>query len=420
MNFLSPSSFPQQKQAFLIFAGFIGVLAVCLMLPRALSFLPALFGCGTLVFLMAKNSLRPILDKPLGIFLFCVVALSALSAFWAMDSAFALERAGKTSGVFLSCYALMLAARSIPFAHDPKNALPCAVFSMCALGAILIICEYATGFKISSFLLGVENPSDMASIQSGYILNRSLVFLVLLCIPALFMINFSSLVLRTKKILIGILLLLMAIVLYQAHSQTAQLAAIVALLMVFFPSHKRLARRVLAASILVVIVILPVVIKPLQNFYLNSDLDRTHARIMYEASIGHRLEVWNFISDKIHEKPFFGHGTEATRFLKSDAMMEKMHSQTVLHPHNFFLQVWIEFGLLGICLLVAFLLYLFKRLDLQPPLRQRYYATLLIAVLCVLNTGYGMWQAWQIGMIFTLAAFSAMIIRQYAPASQNG
>lgn len=94
-----------------------------------------------------------------------------------------------------------------------------------------------------------------------------------------------------------------------------------------------------------------------------------------------------------------------------------MNATTVLHPHNIFLQIWVEFGIIGISLAAAFLLWIIKRFDDMPTFAQKYYGALLVTVICITSIGYGMWQGWQIGMIFALIAFSMAVVRLYGPRS---
>ena len=90
-----------------------------------------------------------------------------------------------------------------------------------------------------------------------------------------------------------------------------------------------------------------------------------------------------------------------------------MNTDNVLHPHNAILQVWVEFGVMGALLASALVVFLFLRLDRLSPCLQRYYTALLIVMLGMLSMGYGLWQAWQLGMLFSIPAFSMMVTRLY-------
>src|SRR5690606_28764490 len=55
--------------------------------------------------------------------------------------------------------------------------------------------------------------------------------------------------------------------------------------------------------------------------------------ILLEASIPHRLEIWNFVAGNIEKRPLTGWGIEATRHMESPTVMEFMNATNVLHPH---------------------------------------------------------------------------------------
>jgi len=215
---------------------------------------------------------------------------------------------------------------------------------------------------------------------------------------------------RNKRILAVFMLVCVLSALAHSASQTAQIAAALGILMFFYPSHKKTARRILLGGIVIAMLAAPFFAGPIQRTFFDGYTSATVLPpLLNAASIPHRIEVWSFVSGNIMEKPFFGHGVEATRFFHSDEIMPLGKVHSVLHPHNAVLQIWAEFGLTGILLLIAFTVYLFRRLDDLPPLLQRYYTMLMIVLFALTSTGYGLWQAWQLGMIFTICALSVAI-----------
>ena len=54
-------------------------------------------------------------------------------------------------------------------------------------------------------------------------------------------------------------------------------------------------------------------------------------------------------------------------------------------------------------------------MDDKPALMQRYYLMLFTVLLAVMSIGYGLWQAWQIGMVFAIASLSVMANNIYGP-----
>ncbi|MCV6603114.1 MAG: hypothetical protein OIF54_16405, partial [Cohaesibacter sp.] len=67
---------------------------------RALSFMPGAFGVlAILFFAMRERKFLDVFNYPLG-WVLAILGLGALSSFWAVDSAFALERVGKMALIF--------------------------------------------------------------------------------------------------------------------------------------------------------------------------------------------------------------------------------------------------------------------------------------------------------------------------------
>lgn len=80
-------------------------------------------------------------------------------------------------------------------------------------------------------------------------------------------------------------------------------------------------------------------------------------------SIVYRLHIWEFVVDKITEKPLLGWGAGASKRLGTDEVgtlydqkFGALGEPIPVHPHNAILQVWLEFGFTGalfIFLLIA-------------------------------------------------------------------
>ena len=87
-------------------------------------------------------------------------------------------------------------------------------------------------------------------------------------------------------------------------------------------------------------------------------------------SARHRIEIWTFATTRITERLWFGHGIDASRSIPSRGEMSQFMPigdiLLPLHPHNAFLQIWLEFGALG-CVLVTMMALWFigltQRLD---------------------------------------------------------
>lgn len=134
----------------------------------------------------------------------------------------------------------------------------------------------------------------------------------------------------------------------------------------------------------------------------------------------HRVEIWNYVADKIAEKPIFGHGFDASRtFDKTYTGMKSITGETweqtivSLHPHNAGLHIWSETGAIGAALacLTLFLL----RQDLKSAMSARPELIIpivgfLAAALSLCTFTYGIWQEWLWGIFILVGALIPMSI----------
>lgn len=118
-------------------------------------------------------------------------------------------------------------------------------------------------------------------------------------------------------------------------------------------------------------------------------------------SARHRVEIWGMAANRALETPVFGQGIDASRALDPDGAVSRFGTLTdsllPLHPHNAFLQVWLELGVVGAGLaLAATLLLLFGTGRMERRL-QPFALALFASALAMASTAYGIWQAWWMG-----------------------
>lgn len=148
------------------------------------------------------------------------------------------------------------------------------------------------------------------------------------------------------------------------------------------------------------------------------------ARGDVSLSITHRIKIWRFVSDAIDERPAFGWGLNAARDLPGRltadgaARMAPSAEEMSLHPHNAFLQIWLELGVVGavmVCLLLAHATRGARRLA-APDGGGRNEAAMALgglgAACLIAVTGYGIWQAWWLAGLWLAAAFIAALARR--------
>lgn len=144
-------------------------------------------------------------------------------------------------------------------------------------------------------------------------------------------------------------------------------------------------------------------------------------------SAKHRLFIWKFTSEKILEKPILGYGFNASAEFseaknnKENKIIEYNNykwASLPLHPHNNFMQIFFECGIIGI---ILFTLALVKQLLRIKTVynKERNLLWSSCAVACFANylaigmISYSMWQMWWLGMFsLSMLLFSIIIGQQ--------
>jgi exopolysaccharide production protein ExoQ len=131
----------------------------------------------------------------------------------------------------------------------------------------------------------------------------------------------------------------------------------------------------------------------------------------------HRKLIWQFVNDKIDEKPWLGWGMDASRDIpKEEFRISPALEILPLHPHNTALQIRLELGWLGTILATAFLASIFWLLSAPglSTISRVLGAGVFSSYLVTGFISYGVWQNWWIAtawIVFVLVtAASAPVI----------
>ncbi|MBF0560764.1 MAG: O-antigen ligase family protein [Alphaproteobacteria bacterium] len=109
-----------------------------------------------------------------------------------------------------------------------------------------------------------------------------------------------------------------------------------------------------------------------------------------KASAAHRLELWDYMSARVMERPLAGWGLWSSRSvpIHPDELSHYIYADGVgnasgagMYPHNQFMQLWVEMGAVGVFIGLTFaIVVLYKIRKLSPPLRPFGYATYIAAI----------------------------------------
>jgi O-antigen ligase len=149
------------------------------------------------------------------------------------------------------------------------------------------------------------------------------------------------------------------------------------------------------------------------------------------SSVGARLYIWKHMADEVWKKPVTGLGIRGARTLKLQlpadlktlrAPVTVADGRRVPHPHNVFLQIWLELGAIGTLLALAVGLVALWQIGTLPALVQAGAYGLFAVSAVVGASAFDLWQTWLFGSyVFAWAAILlAKRLGEVAPSPRTG
>ena len=376
--------------------------ALAITVPRVLAYIPAvvgLLGYASYAFVFKERAVRFV---PGFIIVSVLMALMFASTLWAIDPAVSLERAQKTSFVLIGGAFLISAVMSIRVsAMEPYlKWFPYILFGAAAYTCI----EIGLNYPLYRLIRG-DAFNDGVSLA---VFNRAIVTMSLLLLPSLvIMRHYHNAQICVLAVLATIIPMLML-----GESQSAMLGLIVAgITYAAFPYKWKYSYMALVSVIGVLMLALPFIAMWAFKEYA-ADMNIMPLLGHGGAYAGARMEIWDYVSRYALQNPLYGFGVEATKQVEHFGSGEiYQEGQTILHPHNYTLQLWMEFGLVGVLLGIALIGYLLWEIAKLPPRQARIMLPILLATLAVASVSYGIWQGWWIGLLFALVAYAILALR---------
>lgn len=298
-------------------------------------------------------------DRGVALFVLMTLALAAGSGFWALNADVAWHGALQLASILLplmllSCPAVQVRASSTElFRVWPWLA---------ALGFAALGLELALGGPLIKVIKHVEVFDER--LWTKY--NRGLSYGMLMAWPALAALGVHNAARSGKNIsqtmCYGIWCVALILPLIFTHSRTTLLGMPVGLVVLGVACvWPRLAERGLMALVLLCVV------WPVASVFVLHH-HQEDLRVL-PGSFLHRLEIWDYMAWRIHDRPWFGWGLGNSHLLdwsQPDGALFAIAHGPAAHPHNAYTEWWVELGLPGVLLGVAAViecLRLMRRLD---------------------------------------------------------
>ncbi len=331
----------------------------------------------------------------------------ALSAAWSIDPEQSLDRLAKLTAIAVGAVILVDAARRID--DGGRGRIEIALMAGAAVGLGLVALEVATGAAINDFVRDQARtgPTELTNLNRSAVVMAIVAWLAALGVERRFgrawMLAFLALVL---------------VILSQLDPGAPVLAlvggAVVAVLARRWPTPVAV---VLASCVTVGMIAAPwlpgSLLSP-ERYAAWSDQP--------DFATTHRLAIWSFTAERVRERPLYGWGLDAARNMPGGSDLIRLArpdgltrpvTQLPLHPHNAFLQWWLELGLPGAALggaLIVLTIFAVPR-HVDDGVAQAACLATIASGTVVACLSFGIWQGWWLSTLWLLAALTAAIAR---------
>ncbi len=318
-----------------------------------------------------KSKVAALPPREIAVFVGIVLCVFAVEIPFSSQPVISLRMLAQLGSIFLPLS--LLTSEKLQREAFALRLVPVIAFAM-------IIGTLALGIELLSGGVLLHHVKNTQTALSQY--NRGLAHTVILAFPLL-----AGLWIGRKK---PVAVLLLAVLLFAANfteSHTAKLALILGLVTVL--------------GDFVVPVVVPYLMGlatlalPLWPFAASWVFEKRHG--LYDTlakSAQHRIEIWDYLSYRILEKPVLGWGLGSTRTLDFHSPHSDQYQHATFaapHAHNLIVCVWVETGMVGLALCLAFLLFALRSAARLSPTLRPFALGCWTAALTVSLFGFDVW-----------------------------
>ncbi len=330
---------------------------------------------------MAANTIR----SPASSAVIMLILLMSLSCLWAHDRSASFNQ---FAGFIVPVACGIVLAIAFPgIAHRQRTFWWCLA---AGLAGLVIIIDLKTGLQLRRLTGGRA---------TDYVYNRSIVTLTLIVWPLL------ALVLARRQWHLIALLVPVPLAVYVGESQTAVLGFLVGVSVL--PVAWFLPRLTNWLGLITVLAVLAV--SPFFGTLARQVLGARFHTALAAAHSDDRVQIWLSFEAAAQKNWWFGNGFGSSLNLQNAAVAKQIAPERVTllgasHPHNAFLQLWVELGMTGAALVAVLFVFLFRAIGRADPRLQPFMLTWIAVVCAIALVSHGAWQAWWVAAIAASAA----------------
>jgi exopolysaccharide production protein ExoQ len=374
---------------------------VAVTVPRGLA--PLVIACcviGTVMFRLDQGR-WPVPSMRWLLIVGCFLAYGALSALWSIRPAQSLRQALELAYTLIPALLFATAAVQTPLPVLDERRIRWFLLAYFA-AIVLLMLDLLHGLPVYLLMRGgVSRDSEL----EGSLINRNMVAMAALCWPA-----FQTFWLRREWGAAALLPVGMIVLVTGGSSESAMVGLLIGLITLAIAMVAPTFTRI-ALGVGVVVTFFGTI--PAMEWLYSLDLvDHTHLPF----SFLHRIEIWHYASNLVFEKPLFGWGLDSSRSLAEKVIVERGGYEfpvLPIHPHNAFLQVWLELGLVGVCFGIAIGLTVLRGIGQLPRQSQPVALAAFAGSMAMISVAYGVWQVWWIGVLILSLLMIHVLARQH-------
>jgi exopolysaccharide production protein ExoQ len=376
--------------------------------PRLLPVLVGLLAVTGAIQILRIDPKRPLalLSTPVGIALGVFVAYLFVNASWAPDVDASYTKTASILGLVAAAF--LIAAFFTLCTVDEARVLAKSALTGLLIGVAFLLIELAFDQPIKRFITNhivalVDINQKKARVVDGevilmsaFLLNRNVMSVTVLLIPVLL---FTSVLARpARNVALAALALAGATCVLISASGTTVVALFLGagVLALSALSLKTVRALLMIGWTIVVLFAIPLSVLPYE-------LGWNRWTWVPPASVAARVYIWKHMADEAEKHLVTGIGLRGTRHLgvRLPADLKTLREEEPLangrrvpHPHNIFLQVWLELGVIGAVIALGLGLAALWQIGTLPPLVQAGANGLFAVSATVGASGFELWQTW--------------------------